>query len=244
MPIKGTKHPIIDWKSVEHAYRANILGLREICERFGVSSPSSLCNKAKREGWTRDLGPVIARQVDRNLLDAALEARPDLKAIVDEAKANGGEHATGLLPGLSFIGATAAIHTEALQRHQRQLANAHDLCEGLLAELRTAGLSRGALTRLAHAARKADLIDSDEWRDVTKTLRDLGSSSKRSATLATLVSTLGNLQNLERQAIGLKPFELPKDDASGGSTAKRKGMRIEFEDAKPVVRPNDQSAPH
>jgi hypothetical protein len=75
---KGVKHAIIDWQSVEHAYRANILSLREICERYGVSSPSSLCNKAKREGWARDLGPTIARQVDKQLLDAALEARPDL----------------------------------------------------------------------------------------------------------------------------------------------------------------------
>jgi hypothetical protein len=194
---------------------------------------------------------MIARQVDRDLLDAALDARPDLRELVDKANAKAIADGTmkkgeeqRLIPGLTFIQAQASIHTEALAKHRGQLAVAADLAESMLVEVRAAGLTRGALSKLVTAARRADVIDQDELREAMTTLRHLASTSKRSATLATLVSTIGNLQNLERQAIGLKPFELPRDDAIGGSTAKRKGMRIEFEDAKPVVRPNDQSAPH
>ena len=137
-----------------------------------------------------------------------------------------------LLESVTFVAATATVHTELLQRHRMDLRNAAELAEGLLAELRVAGLAKSQLSRLLAAARKADALGEHEWKQLVADLRALTTTSRRAASLSTVVGTLANLQALERQAFGLKPFELP--DPAIGDPGKpgprRKGVRVEFAD--------------
>lgn len=230
-------HPVVDWQAVERDYRANILTNTEVVTKHGVASGPSLCNKAKREGWTRDLAPRIAREVERQLLDAALDQRPGLKAALDANGHDGTLPATArqLLRDVTFVSATATVHTELVQRHRADLRNAAELATGLLSELRVAGLGKAQLTRLLNAARRAESISPDEWASLMGDIRALTSSTRRTSGLATVVGTIANLQQLERQAYGLRPFETPKDDPAapnggGGASPTRKGVRIEFAD--------------
>ena len=49
----------IDWDSIQALYRTGQLSVREIARRYGISD-THINNRAKKEGWTRDLTAKIA----------------------------------------------------------------------------------------------------------------------------------------------------------------------------------------
>lgn len=51
----------VDWEAVEKEYRANQLSVREIGRRYGVSD-KAIRNKAKSNGWQRDLGDEVSKR--------------------------------------------------------------------------------------------------------------------------------------------------------------------------------------
>ena len=56
------KKPRVDWEAVERDYRAGVLTLREIGERYDCSHVA-ITKRAKKEGWVRDLAPKIRERV-------------------------------------------------------------------------------------------------------------------------------------------------------------------------------------
>jgi len=53
----------VDWEGVERDYRAGILTLRQISDAYGTSHVS-VFNRAKKEGWDRDLAAKIAAKAE------------------------------------------------------------------------------------------------------------------------------------------------------------------------------------
>lgn len=53
----------IDWEKIELDYRAGIKTLREIAKEHGIAH-GSITNKAKKEGWARDLSAKIRAKAD------------------------------------------------------------------------------------------------------------------------------------------------------------------------------------
>ena len=48
----------VNWEKVELAYRANVKTVAQIAKEFGLKD-STLRSRAKRNGWSRDLGKRI-----------------------------------------------------------------------------------------------------------------------------------------------------------------------------------------
>jgi len=60
---------IIDWEAIEREYRAGQLSIREIATQFNITHPA-IIQKAKHEGWKRDLTKRIRERVTTKLLTA------------------------------------------------------------------------------------------------------------------------------------------------------------------------------
>ena len=57
-----------NWEAIELAYRANVKTVAQIAEDFNVKD-STLRSRAKRNGWSRDLGKRIRLEAD-NIVNA------------------------------------------------------------------------------------------------------------------------------------------------------------------------------
>ena len=53
----------VDWEGIERDYRAGILTLRQIAETYGTTHVT-VFNRAKKEGWDRDLAAKIAAKAE------------------------------------------------------------------------------------------------------------------------------------------------------------------------------------
>jgi hypothetical protein len=82
-----------DWVRIYKDYRLGVYSIRHIARLQGISE-GAIRKRAKREGWKRDLGPVV-RQMARELL---------LKQDAEEAQAR------GLLKGSDGTQSTQSTH--------------------------------------------------------------------------------------------------------------------------------------
>ena len=71
----GAKRPDIDWVAVQALYLADHLSTRQIAKRYGISDVAILA-RAKREGWTKDLGRRVATGVKEEVIRASLADGP------------------------------------------------------------------------------------------------------------------------------------------------------------------------
>lgn len=55
-----------DWERIEADYRAGLLSLREIGTKDGHVTEGAIRKRAKKLGWTRDLGARIQAKADRS----------------------------------------------------------------------------------------------------------------------------------------------------------------------------------
>lgn len=67
----ATKQP--DWEAIESAYRAGLLSVRAIAERYEVSHVA-IAKKAKKEGWQRDLSEKVRKAVNAKVTKAVTSA--------------------------------------------------------------------------------------------------------------------------------------------------------------------------
>jgi hypothetical protein len=103
-----------DWEAIERAFRANQLSLREIGRKFGVTD-GAIRKRAKKEGWQRDLGDLVRKEVREKLVRRSVRTpNADPKQAVDEA---------------SDVGVTV------VECHRRDIQNLARLEAKLLAEL-------------------------------------------------------------------------------------------------------------
>ena len=67
--------PAADWELIEKLYRAGLLSLREIAKAADDAvTEGAIRKRAKKDQWTRDLGPKIAQRADDLVRKEALEA--------------------------------------------------------------------------------------------------------------------------------------------------------------------------
>ena len=59
----GTEKRNVDWDAIERDYRAGVLSLREIGASQSVTE-GAIRKRAKRDGWSRDLGARIQAKAD------------------------------------------------------------------------------------------------------------------------------------------------------------------------------------
>lgn len=64
--LQTSPKPDVDWEAVSRDYRLGQLSLREIGKLHGISH-SLIIQKAKKEGWTRDLSEALQQRVKAKL---------------------------------------------------------------------------------------------------------------------------------------------------------------------------------
>lgn len=73
----------IDWEAIEREYRAGRRTLRDIGDEFGVSNPA-IVQKAKRNGWERDLSAKIAAKAEALVSKQAISSEVSKATAITE----------------------------------------------------------------------------------------------------------------------------------------------------------------
>lgn len=103
-----------DWEAIAIDYRAGMLSLREVARKHKVDV-GYLHRKAKKESWTRDLAAKVKQEVNRKLVNAAVNTTHASEAeIVDQASTQG---------------------VQVVQLHRADIKHQRDIAAGLLSDL-------------------------------------------------------------------------------------------------------------
>lgn len=78
------KRKQIDWEAIEREYRAGSLTIREIARQNGCSHPT-IMNRAKKEGWDRDLSGKIRQKVTSKITTKITTPGASEKEIIEAA---------------------------------------------------------------------------------------------------------------------------------------------------------------
>lgn len=181
------KKPTTDWEKVEGLYRAGQLSLAEIGARCGISK-QAIDRKAKRLGWTRDLGDKVRQEVATKLARRAVDDAVD------------GHHAKAKRQHSEreIIEASAMVGAEVVECHRRDIKAGRELCTLLIGELYQA---------TTHLEQIEQAIDEETRGDANGQRRALMrravSLPSRAGVIRDLTGAMKNLQALERVAFGL-----------------------------------------
>lgn len=192
-PRTPGKRATPDWEAVERDYRATKLTLRELGAKHGCGH-TAIANKAKRQGWSRDLGEAVRQATQAKLIEQA----------VTTAVTNSEQNVT------NAVLVTAELNKQVILRHRSDIGEARGLALDMIGELRLATHSPQELEALFREATQG--LDVESLAAVQQSFKDMIRLHNRITSLHKLSDTLNKLQVLERKAFGLD------DDKGGGST--------------------------
>lgn len=178
-----TKAP--DWEAIESAYRAGLLSIRAIADRYGVSD-TAIRKRAKAHSWVRDLSDQVRKEVRNKLVRGEVRkdqcANPEQDAEIVEQAAEEG--------------------AQVVRSHRRDIRKASALADLLMDDLQASIVHREAIETAIEdetrddqgGARRAHMLAAVSLPSNAKTLFQLSAAMK-------------NLQTLERQAYNLDAEE-------------------------------------
>lgn len=182
-----------DWERVEADYRAGLLSVREIAASQGVSH-TAIGNRAKKEGWTRDLRAKVKAKADS--LVAKREVAKQL--------------ATGNVESeRQLVDATAQVIADVRMTHRSDIARFRRLVLDLLGELEIETGNLDLFEELGELLRSEDDKSQDKRNDI---YRKVITSAARIDSMKKLADTLKTLIGLEREA-----YSITDDRAPGGT---------------------------
>lgn len=184
----------VNWESVELAYRANVKTVAQIAKEFGLKD-STLRSRAKRNGWSRDLGKRIKLEADK---------------IVN---ANAVKREVGRLENMdnTTVEENAKLTASIRISHRKDIGTARQLSMMLLDDLKAqiGTDNRKRLEDLFIAALKAEVIDASALEAYER----VTSVSNHVRTLKDLADIMTKFVTLERQAYGLDDMDSSPVDA-------------------------------
>ena len=231
----GTYHAMakLNWSEIEMAYRAGLVSVRGIARLYGCSHVAIL-DKAKREGWQRDLKAKAKQSARENLMLQALRAQargdqePRQESSQNQDKKEGGgppslPETTRTPPTCGrggpkiddspateeeMVEAAARQIVEVVRDHRHDIAKATALHRRLLAELEANTLEVDALQEEIDEVTRGDPTPRRQ-----RALMRAVSHPQRAHSLNQLVGALGRLQDLERRAFGVDDHDQDERDA-------------------------------
>ena len=168
-----------DWEAIEVDVRAGVLSWRAMGKKHGLSH-TAIYNKAKREGWERDLSGKIKQQA-RNKVNKALANKND-DTLTDDEK--------------EVIEAAATAIKDVILSHRKDIDRFRTLATDMLTELEQHS-KKETWDKVLKALVKNDM------NTLAKLVQKMTSLPVRIKGLAELSSTLKNLITLERQAFSV-----------------------------------------
>lgn len=209
-----------DWEAIERDYSANILTGDQMALKHGTSRVGIL-NKARKNGWRRDLAAPIQRSVARKLIE---------QAIVHDTRTVGNPHELVTLSSVKDdfrqVEAMANVTVGVILRHRSGIRDLQDIANGQLNELRAVTQGQDAMNLVMHAAAEGGIVDQDTLKQALKEVRALCALPARLSALTQLTNVYGALQTQERQAFGIKGDDNPEEEEDDV-----RGLLVGFVDA-------------
>ena len=184
----------VNWESVELAYRANVKTVAQIAKEFGLKD-STLRSRAKRNGWSRDLGKRIRLEADK---------------IVNE---NAVKREVGRLENMdnTTVEENAKLTASIRISHRKDIGTARQLSMLLFDDLKAqiGTDNRARLEDLFIAALQAEVVDASQLEAYER----VTSLANHVRIMKELADTMTKLVTLERQAYGLDDVDSSPVDA-------------------------------
>ncbi|WP_347558560.1 hypothetical protein [Robbsia sp. KACC 23696] len=173
-----------DWERIEADYRAGLLSVREIAASQGVSHVA-IAKRAKRDGWTRDLGAKIRAKAE-SLVTSSVVTTPVTtpQAVTDK----------------QIIADNALAMANVLLTQRKDVGRARRLAMQLLEEVETLTGKQELLGQLEEILRGEDESSPDRRREVYGKVLSVPS---RIDSMKKLAETLRILVTLEREVFGM-----------------------------------------
>jgi hypothetical protein len=180
---------VTDWERIESDYRAGLLSVREIAAAQGISHVA-IAKRAKRDGWTRDLGAKIKAKAEALVTSRTVTSEVTAeRAVTDKA----------------IIEANAEVIANVRLGHRKDIGRARTLAMSLLAELEAQTTDRELFAKVAEllsgSGDEADQVSlPDKMMDLYRAVTSLPGRTK---TMKDLGDTLHKLITLEREAYNI-----------------------------------------
>ncbi len=200
-----------DWAAVERDYRTSQMTLRELASKHGCSH-GRIAQRAKAEGWNRDLSGAIKHATDAKLIEAS----------VNSLLTNQANQATQELTNV--VMAVAEVNTQVIVGHRTGLKRITSIKELLLSQIEQAAANMPDLAEVIEMLRSPDDNGMDKAND----------SMKKAMGRSALIDDLKKIAEVdervrkgEREAFNIAPA-----DSESPDSAKPKRIRLEFIDVE------------
>ena len=176
-----------DWERIEVDYRANVLSVREVGRLHSVSH-TAIGNRAKDEGWTRDLGAKIKAKANAEVAKRQVATQVASLGRVSEKQ---------------VIEANAEAIVQVRLSHRHDIRRGRAVVSSLLSELEmSCGPETAAmLAEFGQLMRSEDKNGQDRRNDLYEKLMSMGGRVKA---MKDLGDSMRVLVALEREAYGLE----------------------------------------
>lgn len=203
----GKQRRKVDWEAVERDYRASQLTLRELGEKHGCTH-GAIGQKARAEGWSRDLGPAIQQATQARLIEAALSK--ELSKTSQELS--------------SAVLVAAEVNTQVILGHRKGLNRLTRIKEALLDQIEQAAQLMPELAEVIEMVRQPDDNGVDKANDA---MRKAMSRSSLVDDLKKLAEIDERVRKGEREAFSIS------DGADNDPARKTKRITLDFIDVEP-----------
>lgn len=189
-----------NWTQIENEYRAGLKALRAIAAPQGISE-TAIRKRAKRDGWQRDLKPLIQARTEELVRKELVRIEPVRKAEVRKVLMSAEPRIPGEAPGEEvLVEAIAQVQAAVIARQRRSIFRHVELNDKLQAELEGLTDLRADFAQLGELLYAPDEKGVDKLNEIYNKVMALpgrvDASKKLGDNLKTLIA-------LERQSAGL-----------------------------------------
>jgi hypothetical protein len=202
----------IDWEVVHLEYRANLLSIRQIADRHGITD-GAIRKRAKRDGWVRDLSQEIRETAEDMIRQGEV--------------LNSASVRTGLrtVPERTAVLAAATSIADQKWKTRRQLDQAQAVFDDLIEELGASTANIEQMKSLGETMRSPDEFGRDALHDAfTKAI----SLPSRVSMFKTATDAMRNMQAVSRLEFGMDAKTSPIDENAPKLTPTQTVARIAF----------------
>ncbi|WP_392562501.1 hypothetical protein RHO12_03195 [Orbus sturtevantii] len=182
-----------DWEAIESAYRAGVMSLREMGNKYNISE-GAIRKRAKRDYWVRDLSEKIKSKSDD--LVRKIEVRNKVRA-------------ESVLNDRILIEANAEVIANVKMEQRGDIKKAKGIANALFDELGSECVDIESFRKLGELLLSPDQNGKDKLNDIYMAVISM---PERVKSIKALSETLKNLITLERQAYNID------DQPKGNST--------------------------
>ena len=191
---------VTDWEACERDYRTSQMTLRELASKHGCSH-GRIAQRAKKEGWSRDLTGAIRQATDAKLIEASVNSLLTKQA----------NQATQSLTNV--VMAAAEVNTQVILKHRTGLNRLTAIKSKLLEQIEQAAENMEDLAEVIEMVRSPDDNGLDRANDA---LRKAMGRSALVDDLKKLADVDEKVRKGEREAFGLN--DGPEDDAKAAAS--------------------------